>query len=116
MKNLTVKSIYGAKCTSLNDLLFILTRTRSQMDSKIIFDLISPKKEIGFLIKNSHNKNVDIDIYAKTLDGNNIKAGKLTNKESSLYIHTTSLITNLQFIIKNSGMLQNQITLQGITP
>lgn len=114
MENLTVKNIYGAKCASTNNLLFILTRTRSQMDSKITFDLSSPKKEIGFLIKNSCNSNVDIDIYATTLDGNNIQAGKLTNENSSICIHPSSLITNLQFIIKNSGMLQKQIVLQGI--
>ena len=48
MENLTVKTIYGAKCASTNNLLFILTRTRSQMDSKITFDLSSPKKKLDF--------------------------------------------------------------------
>lgn len=70
--------------------------------------------------KNSCSKSIEIEVVVTTSDGRIISIGKLSPKNTSINFDTSSfgtecLITGLKFDIKNSGMHQRQIVLEGST-
>ena len=120
MENVKITKIYGAKCTKLSNMLFILTRSRCQLDSQVAVDLGEPKQKVELSIKNSCSKSIEIEVVVTTSDGRIISIGKLSPKNTSINFDTSSfgtecLITGLKFDIKNSGMHQRQIVLEGST-